>query len=75
MLTQANGNLLNARWGAGCVIEFDPSGNLIQTISIPAQNVTSCALNYDESVLYVTTAQVDLLPSNHLAGSTFVVKL
>ena len=65
----------SARWGAGCVIEFDPSGNVIQTISIPAENVTSCALNSDESVLYVTTANVDSPAGDQLAGSTFAVQL
>jgi sugar lactone lactonase YvrE len=72
---RSNGNLFNARWGAGCVIEFDPSGNVIQTISIPAENVTSCALDGDESVLYVTTANVDSPASDQLAGSTFAVQL
>ncbi|MEY3606516.1 MAG: hypothetical protein RL289_696, partial [Actinomycetota bacterium] len=72
---RSNGNLFNARWGAGLVIEFDSSGNQIQTILIPARNVTSCALNGDESVLYVTTASVDSPAIDQLSGSTFAVQL
>jgi sugar lactone lactonase YvrE len=72
---RSNGNLFNARWGAGLVIEFDSSGNQIRTISMPAQNVTSCALNEDESILYVTTANVGSPHGDLLAGSTFAVKL
>lgn len=72
---RVNGNIFNARWGAGCVIEFDPSGSIVNSIEIPAVNVTSCALNEDESILYVTTANVDSPHGDLLAGSTFAVKL
>jgi sugar lactone lactonase YvrE len=72
---RANGNILNARWGAGRVIEFDPAGSIVNSIEIPAVNVTSCALNADESILYVTTADVDSPANDQLAGSTFAVQL
>jgi sugar lactone lactonase YvrE len=71
---KANGNILNARWGAGCVLEIDPDGSVVDTISIPTINVTSCALNHDESILYVTTASVGLNPSDDSAGCTFAVE-
>jgi len=70
-----NGHLFNARWGAGCVLEFDPSGQVVRSIEIPASQVTSCALNSDESILYVTSASIGLDSNDELDGATFAVTL
>jgi sugar lactone lactonase YvrE len=54
----AQGDLWNARWGAGCLARFGPEGNLREVVSIPADFVTSCAFGGpDLDTLFVTTAR------------------
>lgn len=73
------GCLWNARWGGGCVARFSPDGQVIQTVSIPASQVTSCAFGGDHlETLYVTTARCGLseqqLVRQPLAGGIFSIK-
>lgn len=57
----AEGCLWNARWGAGCVVRFQPDGSVANIVRIPANLVTSCAFGGDAlDTLFVTTASYDL---------------
>ncbi len=72
----AEGHIWNARWGAGCVARFAPDGALLQTVSIPARQVTSCAFGGSAlDTLFVTTARIGLTPDalaqQPLAGGVF----
>lgn len=72
------GCLWNARWGAGCVARFAPDGTLLQTVSLPTSNVSSCAFGGpDLQTLFVTTASVGLTEREReqqpLAGRVFSV--
>lgn len=73
------GCLWNARWGGGCVARFSPDGQVIQTVPIPASQVTSCAFGGDHlETLYVTTARCGLseqqLLQQPLAGGVFALR-
>lgn len=71
------GHIFNARWGAGTVLEINPAGEVVRTIELPTTFITSCALNGDESILYVTTACVPISESDRTSndGAVFEVKL
>ena len=75
MTIDAEGMLWIALWDGGCVGRWDPSsGRLLETISVPARRVTSCAFggpNLDE--LFITTArnglsQQDMVRQPHAGG-------
>lgn len=80
MTIDSEGMLWVGMWNGNAVLRFDPrTGKVIQTIEVPAHNVTSCAFggeNLDE--LYITTARVDMtegeLQKYPLSGSVFKVK-
>ncbi len=55
------GCLWNAQWGGGRVVRYTPDGQVDRVISIPTDNVTSCAFGgSDLDILYVTTASIEL---------------
>ncbi len=62
MCIDAEGMLWTAHWGGGRVNRWDPrSGRLLETVTLPVANVTSCAFGgakLDE--LYITTAKLGL---------------
>ncbi|MBA2481125.1 MAG: SMP-30/gluconolactonase/LRE family protein [Planctomycetes bacterium] len=62
MCIDADGMLWSAHWGGSRVNRWDPrTGRLIQTVTLPVTNVTSCAFGgagLDE--LYITTARLGL---------------
>ncbi|MBA3709501.1 MAG: SMP-30/gluconolactonase/LRE family protein, partial [Planctomycetes bacterium] len=64
MCIDADGMLWTAHWGGGRVNRWDArSGRLIETVTLPVSNVTSCAFGgaqFDE--LYITTARLALNP-------------
>ena len=65
-------------WGGGAVTCWDPvSGRLLQTIPMPAKNVTACTFGgADMDELYVTTASIDTDPAAYPhAGGVFRIKL
>lgn len=71
-----NGCFWNARWGANCVARISPTGQVLETVDIPASLVTSCAFGGEElDQLYVTTATCALSPQQltqePLAGGLF----
>lgn len=74
------GMLWIGMWGGGCVTRWNPeTGELLQTIEIPALNVTSCAFGGDKmDILYVTTAGIGMSEEKKVqfpdAGKLFSVK-
>lgn len=80
MAIDVNDHLWIALWGAGKVGKFDPiSGELLQTVTVPAPNVSSCAFGgKDLDILYITTARAwvnkDKLKEFPLSGGLFAVK-
>lgn len=58
----AEGKIWIGMWGGGSVTRWDPeSGELLDRISIPAKNVTSCAFGgKDLDILYITTASIGM---------------
>lgn len=61
MTIDSEGNVWIALWGGSAVACWNPeSGELLQTIKVPAKNVTSCAFGDDDlGTLYITTARTD----------------
>jgi len=80
MTIDADGNLWVALWGSGTVGKFDPkTGELLQKVIVPAQNVSSCAFGgKDLDILYITTARAWVndakLKEFPLSGGLFSVK-
>lgn len=60
MTIDSEGNLWIALWGGSAVGCWNPvSGELLQSIDVPAKNVTSCAFgDEDLQTLYITTARI-----------------
>lgn len=77
-VTDSNGTFWNAQWGAGRVAAYDPNGQFIHTVSLPAAH-TSCPAfgGPDLTDLYVTSATQGLtdqdLAKTPEHGQTFVV--
>jgi sugar lactone lactonase YvrE len=77
MAIDVEGMLWVAVWGSGEVSRWDPrSGEMLQTISVPATNVTACAFGGpDLDQLYITTARIRLdeqaLAEQPYAGGLF----
>jgi sugar lactone lactonase YvrE len=77
MTIDSEGMLWVCLWQGGKVSRWDPmEGTLLQTVELPASNVTSCAFggeNLDQ--LYITTARVGIdeagLQEQPLAGGLF----
>ena len=73
------GKIWNCRWGDAAVFVFDPDGRQVDTIPIPAAQVTSCTFaGADMTTLYVTTACNEMVPQEReqypLAGAVFKVE-
>jgi len=79
-VTDLEGNLWNAQWGAGRVACYNPDGQFIKAVSLPATQVTCpCFGGPDLKTLYVTSASEGLKPQQHkeqpLAGAVFAIQL
>ncbi|MDX1284444.1 MAG: SMP-30/gluconolactonase/LRE family protein [Draconibacterium sp.] len=80
MTIDEKGNVWVALWGGAHVANWNPkTGELIQTIDVPAKNVTSCAFGDDDlGTLYVTTARTgtsdDELKEFPLSGGVFKIR-
>ena len=80
MTIDENDHLWVALWNGNAVINIDhKTGEILNTVVVPAHNVTNCAFggpNLDE--LYITTASVDMMDQEQKdfphAGSIFLVK-
>jgi len=70
------GCLWSAHFAGGKVTRYSPAGEVLQTVELPVQNVTSCTFGgAGMSTLYITTAREDLTESElleqPLAGNVF----
>ncbi|MGP3698505.1 SMP-30/gluconolactonase/LRE family protein [Rhodobacter sp. NSM] len=72
-VTDAEGCLWNAQWGAGRIARYRPDGDFERSIPLPVPNCTCPA--FGDGVLYVTTAREglgsDALAAAPLSGQTF----
>jgi sugar lactone lactonase YvrE len=79
MTMDSEGMLWVALWQGGKVVRWDPrDGRLLQTVDVPASNVTSCAFGGAAlDKLYITTALITVSPRDlerqPLAGGLFRV--
>jgi sugar lactone lactonase YvrE len=81
MTVDEEGMIWVAHWGGGRLTRWDPSdGKLLETIAVPADQVSSCCFggsNLDD--LYITSARHELDPARlaakPLGGSIFVTKV
>lgn len=73
MTTDAENCLWIAHWGGGALSRFDSAGRRIETIALPATNITSCAFAGDDlQRLFVTSSTIGC-ESERLAGALFEV--
>lgn len=67
----ADGCLWNAVWGAGVVRQFDPEGNLLAEIRVPAKNLTCVAFGGDQlDQLFVTCSRQEMSEEELVAAPT-----
>jgi D-xylonolactonase len=62
MQVDAEGALWIAFWGGACLRRFDPDGDMIQTIPLPALRPTSLAFAPEIDRIFVTSASIGLEP-------------
>lgn len=80
MTIDSEGMLWIALWNGDCVSRWNPNtGELLQTIEVPAHNVSSCAFGGENlETLYITSARLDMtdeeLKAKPLSGGVFKVK-
>nr|WP_163580864.1 SMP-30/gluconolactonase/LRE family protein [Gracilibacillus saliphilus] len=80
MTIDAEGMLWIAGWGAGKVSSWNPdTGEVLSTVEVPAQNITSCAFGGDDfDTLYITTAREGMTAEGlaylPLSGSLFSIQ-
>lgn len=73
-VTDAEGGLWNAQWGAGRVARYRPDGTFDRAISIPAAHASCpCFGGEDLSRLYLTSARERLSELGPADGQTFVL--
>jgi sugar lactone lactonase YvrE len=75
----AEGCLWNARWDGGCVVRFNPRGEVDTVIDLPVVKVTSCAFaGPGLEDLYITTATYGMSEADFAAapesGNLFVCR-
>lgn len=80
MTVDAGGGLWIAHWGASKVTRRDAQGALLQTVTLPCSQVSSCTFGGpDMRTLYITTARKELTPEQlerePLAGGLFAIEL
>lgn len=78
-VTDAEGCIWNAQWGAGRVARYDPSGRFVDTVTVPAGQVTCPAFGgADMKTLFVTSAWEGMDAAQRradpLAGAVFAVE-
>lgn len=69
-----SGSIWNCRWGAGLLLQFSISGQLLSTIQLPVLFPTSCVLDVKRNRFYVTSANPKN-ESDSLSGHTFLIQL
>lgn len=78
-VTDADGNLWVAMWGAACVVCFDANGQELRRIEVPARQPTCPAFGGPElRDLYVTSAtdglRAEEIEKRPMNGATFVIR-
>ena len=73
-----DGNLWNARWGAGCIDAYSPEGKRIVSLKVPANQSTCPAFVGDDAGQLLVTSALEGLSADQLAadpdaGSTFLL--
>lgn len=79
MTMDRDGNVWVAFWGGSCIRQFDPSGQMLRKIELPAPQITSMAFGGEQlDLLLVTSARNGMTPSqladNPESGSAFVLR-
>jgi sugar lactone lactonase YvrE len=80
LCVDAEGNIWSAQWNGWQVVKYDPQGNPLAIVQVPAQRVTSCCFggkNLD--ILFITTSrsefsEEELINQPH-AGDIFKCKV
>lgn len=78
-VTDSEGCIWNAQWGAGKVARYDPSGRFVDAVTVPAAQVTCPAFGgSDMRTLFVTSAwegmDADARRADPLAGAVFALE-
>jgi L-arabinonolactonase len=73
------GNIWNARWGAGALVRITPNGALDKIVKMPVSNPTACCFGGARmDTLYVTSARYGLSPeqlaAEPYAGGVFALQ-
>ena len=64
------GYLWNCRWGGQCIVRIAPDGQIDTIIEMPVRNITTLTFGGDDlKTMYVTSAGIEHLPGERLAGS------
>jgi sugar lactone lactonase YvrE len=79
LCVDAEGCVWSAHWNGWRVVRYDPDGNPIMSVDVPAQRVTSCCFGGENlSTLFITTAREGLseveLENQPYAGDVFIIK-
>lgn len=79
-VTDSEGCVWSARWGAGCVVRHTPDGKVDRIVEVPTSNASCPAFGgKDYKTLYITTARehmgADQLEREPHAGSVFAIEL
>lgn len=79
-VTDAEGCVWSARWGASCVVRHTPDGKVDKVVELPVSRVTCPAFGgKDYKTMYITSARehmgTDELEKEPLAGSVFAIEL
>jgi sugar lactone lactonase YvrE len=68
------GRLWNCRFGGGCVVCVEPTGEIAHVLELPVRNITTCAFGGEDlRTLFITTASMMTEESDRLAGSLFAL--
>jgi len=76
LTVDAEGNVWVALWGGSCIRCYNPAGELLTTVPVPASQTSSCAFGGEDlGDLYITSARGGLsaeqLENEPLAGGLF----
>ncbi|MFM9718786.1 SMP-30/gluconolactonase/LRE family protein, partial [Streptomyces galilaeus] len=69
-----DGVLWNCRYFGGGIVRVARDGTVLDLVSLPVRNVTTCIFGGDDlKTLYITTAANEADPADRLAGSLFAL--
>ncbi|OSQ37500.1 SMP-30/gluconolactonase/LRE family protein [Thalassospira mesophila] len=70
-----DGYIWNARYGASCLIRFDPTGEVDRIIDLPVTNPTSCVFGGpDMTTLFITSAAAGTSGERPLEGAVLSIE-